>query len=225
MHDLDRTMAEFETGLEEWETDGSEFEFDGQFELTEEIDQESPFTESEEMDLATELLSVTNDAELDQFLGKLVKKAWRGIRKIAPRILRPLGGVLRRVAKTALPIAGRALGTFFGGPAGGAIGGQLASSAGRLFGLELEGLSQEDQEFEIARQFVRFAGTAARNAAGAAPTVPAETAAKAAVAAAARRHAPGLLRGSADSLTSVYGGTRHTGRWIRRGRKIILLGV
>ena len=54
---------------------------------------------------------------------------------------RLVGGVLRRVARTALPIAGRVAGTVFGGPVGGALGGRRASAAGRMFGLELEGLS------------------------------------------------------------------------------------
>jgi len=50
---------------------------------------------------------------------------------------------LKPLAKAALPIAGRALGTFVGGPVSGMIGGKLASAAGRMFGLELEGLSVE----------------------------------------------------------------------------------
>ena len=41
----------------------------------------------------------------------------------------------------------------------------MASSLGGAFGLELEGLSAEDQEFEVARRFVEFAGEAATNAA------------------------------------------------------------
>jgi len=48
---------------------------------------------------------------------------------------------LKLLAEAALPIAGRALGTFVGGPVGGMIGGKLASAVGRMFGLELEGLS------------------------------------------------------------------------------------
>ena len=108
-------------------------------------------------------------------------------------------------------------GNYFGGPAGGAIGGKLASAVGRIFGLELEGMSGEDQEFEVARRFVRLAASAAQKAA----------AARSAVAAAARRHAPGLLSPSVGgTLSTAYGGGRaRWGRWVRRGRKIIVLGA
>ena len=44
---------------------------------------QSPFTESEEMELAVELLEVTSEAELEQFLGNLLEKAWRGIKPVA----------------------------------------------------------------------------------------------------------------------------------------------
>ncbi len=46
---------------------------------------------------------------------------------------------------------------------------KLASAAGRMFGLELEGLSVEDREFEVARRLVRFALTATKNALSAPP--------------------------------------------------------
>jgi len=52
---------------------------------------------------------------------------------------------LKPLAEAALPIAGRAPGTFVCGPVGGMIGGKLASAVGRMFGLELEGLSVEDR--------------------------------------------------------------------------------
>ena len=35
----------------------------------------SPFSTTEEMDLAAELLTVSSEAELEQFLGDLIKKA------------------------------------------------------------------------------------------------------------------------------------------------------
>ena len=69
--------------------------------------------------------------------------------------------------KNSLPRAGGALGTFAGGPLGAPIGSGLASIGRRALGLELEGLSHEDQEFEAAKRFVRFAGEAVNNAASA----------------------------------------------------------
>jgi hypothetical protein len=69
---------------------------------------ESPLSETEEMEFATELLEITNEAELDHFLGKLIKGAWKGIRKVGSvvgRVARPLGGILKGIAKKALPLA------------------------------------------------------------------------------------------------------------------------
>jgi hypothetical protein len=226
MTDIDRTMTELEAGLEEFEADGSEFEFDGQMELTEEIDQESPLSEAEEMELAAELLEITDEAELDQFLGGLFKKVGRGIgRFVRSPIGRALGGVLKKVGKVALPIAGKAVGGFFGGPVGAALGGKLGSLATRLFEVDLEGMSYEDQEFEVARRFVRLAATAAKNAALAPTTQNPRTAAMKALATAARKYAPGLLRQGIGQITTALDSGGRTGRWVRSGRKIVVLGV
>jgi hypothetical protein len=213
MHDIDRTMFEFEPeeGLE-----AGDFEFDAG-ELGDQM--ESPFSETEEMELASQLLEIQDEAELDQFLGSLFKKIGRGIRRVAG----PLGGFLKKAAKIALPLAGKAAGTFFGGPVGGMIGGKLGSVAGKMFGLELEGLSQEDQEFEVARRFVRLAGDAAQKAAAMPITVPPQQAAKTAVIEAAKKHAPGLLTKTGEAGAGGY--QRRSGRWIRRGSRIVLHGV
>ena len=172
---------------------------------------EVPFNETQEMALAAELLSVSNEHELEQFLGSLIKSAGRAVGSfVRSPVGQALGGVLKDAARQALPIVGGAIGSAVGGATGGDIGRKLASSAGRVFGLELEGLSGEDQEFEVARRFVRFAGAAAGRAAQAQRTMPPRQAARSAVVAAARRHAPGLLRGGVPQQ-----GFR--GRWGRRG--------
>jgi hypothetical protein len=129
----------------------------------------SPFSEAEEMELAVELLEVTSEAELEQFLGNLFKKAWRGIKAVGSSVIRPLGGVLKTVAKTALPFVAAAAGTFFGGPAGGAIAGKLGSLVSQALEAEAAGMTAADRDLEKCRQFVRMAGTAAR-AAALAPT-------------------------------------------------------
>ena len=87
-------------------------------------------------------------------------------------------------------------------------------------GLELEGLSPEDQEFEVARRFVRFAGEASRQAAAAPPTAPADEVVQAALQRAAQRYAPGLSAGMTRG-----GRTKGSGRWVRRGRSIVVLDV
>jgi hypothetical protein len=126
--------------------------------MTGEINQEF------EMQLAAELLSVSNEAELDQFLGKLVRGIGRGFKKFARSGFgRALGGVLKKVARVALPIAGKALGSLIPIPGvGTALGGAAANALGGALGLEFEGLSHEDREFEIARRIVRIGIEGAR---------------------------------------------------------------
>jgi len=223
MHDIDRTQMEFDSEFDEFESD--QFEFTEELETYGDTEMESPLDEVEEMELAAELLGVTDEAELDQFLGKSIKRVGRAARRfVRSPVGNTLGGILKGAAKKYLPILGGAAGTFFGGPAGAALGSQLASKAGSMFGLELEGLSPEDQEFEVAKQFVRFAGAAANEATTAPPTSDPQTAAKTAVVKAAKRFAPGLLRRTTG--TPTFAGRRgRGGRWIRRGRKIILFGV
>lgn len=222
MHDIDQTMTEFEDEMDEFEYDDEEFEDDE--DIYDEF--ESPIDESEEMELAAELMEVADDEELEMFLGKLIKRAGRRARKfVRGRVGRRLKGLLRKTARRVLPVAGGAVGTFFGGPAGGAIGRNFARSAGRAFGLELEGLSPEDSEFEVAKGFVRFAGAAAKKASEMPSTMPAAQAAKAAVASAAKAHAPGLIGRSGPSRSTRMFGARRRGKWVRRGNRIILIGV
>jgi len=261
MHDIDRTQREMELAVQElqpeqfefpgesetWgETSGEfplqelqpeQFEFQGEGETYGEMAGELPLNEAEEMELAGELLEVTNEAELDHFLGGLIKKVGGAIGKVVKSPLgRALGGFLKPLAKAALPLAGRALGTFVGGPIGGALGGKLASAAGSLFGLELEGMSAEDREFEVSRRFVRFASAATQSAASAPPGASPSVAAKAAVMTAAGKLAPGLVHGTNGrptiptalnraALGALPVGSRRRGFWIRRGHKILLLGV
>jgi hypothetical protein len=201
------------------------------------------FSERDEMELAAELLEVSNEQELDHFLGNLIKKVGKGLGQIVKSpIGQAIGSVLKTVAKQALPVAGGALGAWVGGPIGAKIGSGLASMAGKAMGLELEGLSQEDREFEATKQFVRFAGETVKNALTSPPEKfgrsprEAQTAAaifgnavanaKAAAAEAARLHAPGLLLPTNFNMaTGGQGPHRHSGRWIRKGNTIALLGV
>jgi uncharacterized protein (DUF697 family) len=221
MHDIDRTVTEFESDLDEYEAEYDEYEaeYEDEYEYAEGV-----FDEAEEMELAAELLSTSDEYELDQFLGKLFKKVGRKVKKFAKSATSgSLGSIIKGAAKKALPIVGGALGTVVGGPVGTALGSKLASGAGNMFGLELEGLSPEDQEFEVARRVVRFAGEAAKNAAEISPAVEPRTAAKAAAVAAAKKHAPGLLRPQPRMPSGI--GAARSGRWLRRGAKIVLMGV
>jgi hypothetical protein len=256
MHNLDRTTLEMENfgemheaGLghehehEAFEFNGESFEneglgeafsgeaFAGEFESYEALGAESPFSEAEVMELAAELLTISNEQELNHFLGGLVKRAWSGIRKVAASPLgKMVAGGLKSIARQALPMAGAALGNMVLPGVGGAIGSKLASGAGKLFGLELEGLSAEDREFEAAKQFVNLAGTAARSAAQMAQSGPPQTVARNALIQAARTYAPGLVPTLVGGPRAVPGnslarGRARSGRWYRRGGNIIIVGA
>jgi hypothetical protein len=152
-------------------------------------------------DLAAELLDVVNASELQHFLGNLVAEAARRAgRPIPADIGRTLLPVLRRTAERTLPTLTIAVGDEPRPLAGAAPA--AAQTAARVYGVELEGMSAEDRDFEIARRFVRFAQAATSRAATASAPDPA-TAAAAAVAHAGREHAPGLVpprRGAATGL-------------------------
>jgi uncharacterized protein (DUF697 family) len=238
MHDIDTTRLESEPLSLRQEIEASEFEFLDAGEL------ESPLSEVEEMELASELLAVSSEAELDQFLGDVFKKALKGIRKVGSS---GLGGVLKGVAKKALPFVGGALGSIIPIPGvGTAVGTALGSAASKVIKAELEGLSPEDREFEMARRFVRFAGTAAKSAASTPPGATARTGIIAALRAALEQQRAQLADSRAGSgrngefgfeeieelkeraaplAAPTAGGRSRSGRWIRRGGKIILLGV
>ncbi|MEY9880950.1 hypothetical protein [Bradyrhizobium sp. USDA 329] len=173
----------------EWET------FEAEASELADSDRREIIDESTELDLASELLAVSNELELDQFLGDLIRKVGRAAGSIVHSPLgKAIGSRLKSVIKTALPLAGGALGTFAGGPLGASIGSGLASMAGRAFGLELEGLGPEDRELAAAKRFVRFASEAVGDAIGAPRSQEPATTARLAIAAAARRNAPGLWR-------------------------------
>lgn len=222
MHDIDRTQSEAS-----WETgnyEGGDYEFE--FEST--YAEGGPFSEMDEMELASALLEVSDEAELDQFLGSLFKKASSAVGSfLKSPVGKQLGGLIKPLVKQALPMVGGALGSFIPIPGvGTAVGTQLGSAAANMFEMELEGMSGEDQEFEVARCVVRLAGEAAQQAAQTPPTVPPQDAAKSALVAAAQQHAPGLLRqAAAPAGAGQYRHRGHSGRWVRRGRAIVLYGL
>ena len=236
MHRLDNALGEFEAGIDALESGSNEYEYAqegeggwagewGQGELGHELgrefgqgefgqgefgqhEQEAVFDEVQEMELAAELLEVNSEAELEQFLGKLVRSAGKAVGGfVRSPIGKALGGALKGVAKVALPMAGKVLGNMVLPGVGGVIGGKLASAAGSMFGLELEGMSAQDQEFEVARRVVRLSGEAVRQATQMPPAGSPETLAKNAVLAAATRHAPGLAARARGGAPRGAGGS------------------
>jgi hypothetical protein len=184
------------------------------------------FNEAELMELAGELLEVNSEAELDQFLGKILKKAASAVGSVMRSpVGNAIGGFLKGVAKKALPLAGGAIGGYFGGPLGAKLGSALASAGGRALGLEAETMNAEDREFEGAKTFVRMVGDAVKSAAaspaGMNPTVVAQQAVSAAVA----QHAPGIVNPQARTGASVPPPSPlgRNGQWVRKGPHIVLL--
>lgn len=235
MHDLDTTRLETQASPEA----GGTYEFTEEFGTDGESGED--LNEVEELELATELLAVSNEAELDQFIGKLFKKAWRGIRKVGStvgKLARPFAGVLKGVAKKALPFVGGALGSMIPIPGvGTAVGSALGSAVGNALEAELEGLSPEDREFEMARRFVRLATRASKRLAQTAPASDPRAAIVGAIKGALdqRRAEPGPAtqdeyafeeEATPAATAAPLGPTSgRSGRWVRRGNKIILMGV
>jgi hypothetical protein len=251
MHNIDRTVDEmefrdefeqdfgneFETDYEaDYETEGeeefeeTEFE-DPQGEYSEEFEGEMEFEsdgEVMETELATELLSVSNEEELEEFLGKLFRK----VKKAAGKFIQsPAGNLLKNylkgLARKALPIAGNILGGIAGGPIGAGLAGKATQMVGKALGLELEGLSPEDKEFEVAKGYVRYAKDAINRAASDRnQRYSPRSVARAAMTNAAKRYAPGFLSpGFADSFRHRFpvGRRRIRGTWVRRRDGAIII--
>ena len=126
--------------------------------------------------------------------------------------------MLKGIAKKALPFVGGALGSFIPIPGvGTALGTALGGAASKLLEVDLEGMSPEDQEFELARRFVRLASSAAAQAANAPDGINPNAAAVAAV-----QRAASQLSGQQGPQPRRR---KRSGRWLRRGNKIVLLGA
>jgi uncharacterized protein (DUF697 family) len=232
-----------ETGEYEFGQQTGEYEFGQQTGEYEFGEVGGPLHEVQEAELAAELLEITNEQELEEFLGNIFKGVSRAVGGfMRSPVGAALGSALKGIAKQALPLVGGALGSFVAPGVGTALGSKLGSMAGDLFEVELESMDREQGEFEVARKYVQLAANAAQNAALAPPNVPPGQVAQQAIAQAAQRYAPGLLPsggngagagygqpvGAYASSPGGYGGPAvrpRSGRWIRRGRRIIVLGV
>jgi hypothetical protein len=207
MHDLASGRDEI---LEELMDESEELEANDELEFEEyEGDEE----------LASQLLEVTSDEELDYFFGKILKGAKRIMKSPAGKLL---GGALKGIAKKALPIAGSALGNFIAPGVGGAVGGKLAGMLGSMF--ETEGVSDEDVQMEVARRVVKTARQAAARVSrdprsGSNP----RAAVQAALADALKRNLPGLIAAPGNAIVTVT--APRSGRWYRRGNRIVIVGV
>jgi hypothetical protein len=134
----------------------------------------SPFSDAEERKFASDLLEVTNEAELEQVLGGLFKTASKGIEPAGSKVNGPVEGLLKAVAKKALPSVKAAVGASFGAPERDATAGRLGSLVNQALRAKVAEMTAADPDlekcrrlFEKYRQFVRLAGKATRAAASA----------------------------------------------------------
>lgn len=174
----------------------------------------TPIHDTHELELASELLEASQPAEVDGTVRRVFRTTGTSINTAPPpQSAAALGAMLRDVARQTLPNLGT--------PAAG-----LAEQAGSLLGLELEGLSPPDQEFEAARQLVRLASSAYAHLASAPRYLPAEHAARNALASAARQYAPGVLTQiaspAARNATPARPPQGASGHWVRRGNDLIV---
>lgn len=229
-----------------------EEEYEDEFEFEFEEEYEDEYDDEEDSEMAYELLAAESDEEVDQFLGSLLKKAVSRIKlpsfgrrrgrkrrpRPRPRPRAPFGrspygqqlkrnfvSSAKRFGRTMIPSLGRNLGGYFGNRWGGPRGGQYGGGAGHnignwvvdRLGWELEGLAPEEQELKVAKKIIKIAKAAAKKAATTTKKAPPKVIIKAALKAAAKRH----LAGSGKKST----GSRYSGRWIRRGNKIVVMGA
>ena len=185
----------------EWEQpEGESYEWeqpeaDEAWETYESYESSGEMHESLELELAQELLEVSSEEELEEFLGKLVSRVAKGARSFMTSGLgKAVGGVLRNVAKTALPMVGSALGSFVAPGLGTAIGGKLGGMAAKLLEAEeLETMAEAEAELEAARRYVRWANGTVRSAMRAPRGAPPRAVARSAAITSARRYAPALV--------------------------------
>ena len=242
MHDIDRTQLET---ADEFEADAFEFQEGGEFEFQGEM--EAPFDEVEEMQLASELMEITDEAELDQFLGNLIRRAGQVVgRAVQTPLGRAVGSYLKGAFRSSLPgLSGlyAAAAPVFGrmsdsrAPSGNGAGNGFGYPAAANAGGDERGADEPpmnesagDQEFELARDLVRMAGSAVSNATNAVSNAASgalqspqgrtlQNVARSAVQAAASAHMPALL-GSVPARAR-----RKSGRWYRQGGQIVIEGL
>lgn len=191
-----------------------------------------------EYELANELLEIQSEGELDQFLGKLVSGAWRGIKSFAAS---PQGQALKgqmvsglkSFGRQALPQLGSAIGGYFGGDKGSNIGSQIGNWGANRFLNEYEYEGEYEGEVsgksvQMSKRFIRVAREASRAIASAIKTGKPVTqrAIRRMILQAANQHMSGgnsqndTRRSSANF--GMGGGGQNQGTWYRQGNRIIL---
>ena len=170
------------------------------------------FDEADVAGLASRLLDTKSEAEFDKLLGGVLSHAAQQLSEpLTAPLGRAVGGLLKNLAKQTLP------------PTGIILGGGAALQRAAMLGLEHEGLEVGEAEFESTKQFIRLAGETVRNALESAPLGYPAHVAEAAITTAAKVYAPSLS--FSPALSGPLRRPRRGGRWVRIGRRTIVLGV
>lgn len=147
MHHIDRTLQELETSSAMNGAYENEYEFSANGEFGQAFEQsfgqEANYENNEtfemeqdpELELAYQLLEVSNEYELNQFLGGLMSKAFGAAKSAATSFInsptgKGVGQYLVNFGKQTLP----QLATQYGGQAGGVLGQRAGSAAGARLG-------------------------------------------------------------------------------------------
>jgi hypothetical protein len=211
MHDLDRVQLEFDPDAPVYDGSGG--------------------GGGSEDELAAELLSLTGEDQLDEFIGRLVQQGARAAgRALRSDVGRAVAGTVRNAAvgaaRQGIPqlgqVVGGAIGSRLGSEDVGArIGRRLATTALNRAGLgdREVGVGDQEVEFEVARQVVRFAQETGRAAARIQDDGDARRVSLAAAAAAARRGSQPV------QLTAPQVSGGRSGRWVRKGNTIVVTPV
>lgn len=170
-----------------------------------------PLQQEDELALAAQLLEVAAPAQFDAFLTRQLDATLAGQQVRGTPLEPPLRRLLRQVVAPMLPLHGAAAQA-------------RRQHVARVFGMELEGLSPEDKEFELARHVVHLLDAvntelAQHGAAGGMAARAPKAQVEMALLRVARTLAPGLLRQAAQASAQIPNG----GRWRREDGHIVVL--
>jgi hypothetical protein len=207
MHDIDRTSYELSDEYGEF---GPDTELPGgTFDRA--------FSEAELDELATDLLQVRDEAELDQFLGTLLGKAAKAFgRFVKSPAGQALKGILKDAVKAAVPVLGGVATSMFpAGAIGTVLGGAIKSE------LDWEGVPGDSQDIAAAKKLIAIAGRAAQEVESELPPDAPKEAVGEKVQDVAQQQ--GVATPPQD--TPAPTGALTSGSWTRRGRTIVIEGL
>jgi hypothetical protein len=178
----------------------NEYEFNTEFEL------------ENEGELVHELLSVSNEQELENFLGDI----WNAAKRVynSPQgqaIKKDFVAGAKSFGKKMLPSVGRNLGQYIGGNTGANIGGKLAGAASNWLFNEV-GETEAVDYLRVVRKAAKYLNKALSEGADGAP--------RSMVTQAINQAARPILSKRRGSFTS-----KKQGRWFRQGNQLVLRGA